>query len=129
MAQTVQRTRETTSRNGQAVQKTTEVDDPNYAANHTSDVAARIVWFIGGILLAVLALRFLLSLFGANTTNAFANFIYKVSYPFVVPFFNLFSYDSINNGVSHFEVYTLVAIVIYALVIAGLARLVTIARD
>src|SRR5580765_3398019 len=86
-------------------------DDVNYPADYTSPQAtvARVVWFITGVILAILALRFVLSLLGANTTNPFANFIYDVSHPFVVPFFNLFSYNNIQYGVSRFEIYTLVA--------------------
>lgn len=89
-------------------------------------LAARIVWFVAGVLLAVLAVRFLLSLLGANTTNAFANFIYDISHPFVAPFFNLFHYNVVQYGVSRFEVYTLVAMLVYGLVAAGIAYLLTI---
>lgn len=102
--------------------------DPDLEAAHNQNVAARVVWFIAGIIIALLALRFILSLLGANRSNAFANFIYDTSHPFVAPFFGLFSYDNINYGVSRFEVYTLIAIVVYALIAYGLARLLTINR-
>jgi uncharacterized protein YggT (Ycf19 family) len=94
---------------------------------HEQVVAARVVWYIAGILLTLLALRFVLALLGANTANTFANFIYTVSHPFVAPFFGLFSYN-LRYGVSRFESYTLVAMIVYALVAYGIAKLLTINR-
>jgi hypothetical protein len=89
-------------------------------------IAARIVWWIAGVIIAFLAFRFLLALLGANQGNALAKFIFDVSHPFVAPFFGLFSYSNYVYGVSRFEVYTLVAIVFYAVVAWGIARLLTI---
>lgn len=94
-------------------------------AEHRMNVAARLVYLIGGVIIALLALRFLLALLGANPDNAFANFIYTVSHPFAAPFFGLFSYDQ-TLGSSRFELGTLVAMVVYALLTGLLARLVTI---
>ena len=102
------------------------VQDP--VAAHKQNVAARIIWFIAGVILVLLAFRFLLSLLGANESNAFADFIYTASRPFVEPFFGLFNYD-FEAGKSSFEVSTLVAMAVYAVVAMGLARLVTITRD
>jgi uncharacterized protein YggT (Ycf19 family) len=92
---------------------------------HGMNVAARLIYLIGGVLVALLALRFLLALLGANPANGFANFIYNLSYPFAAPFFGLFSY-SVSLGRSSFELGTLVAIVIYGLITELLVRLVTI---
>lgn len=89
--------------------------------------AARVVWYVAGILLGILALRFLLALLGANPANAFASFIYSISYPFVAPFFSLFSYN-LRYGVSRFETYTLVAMAVYALIAYAIARFVTLTR-
>ncbi len=91
------------------------------------NTVARIIWFIAGVLLVILAFRFVFALLGANPNNGFANFIYSISHPFVSPFFNLFGYN-LHYGVSRFETFTLVAMAIYALVAWGLARLATINR-
>lgn len=91
------------------------------------NTAVRLIYIIGGTLLALLGLRVLLSLLGANTANAFANLIYSVTYPFVVPFFGLFGYE-VEYGVSRLEIETIVAMVIYGLVIMLVARLATIDR-
>lgn len=53
-----------------------------------------VVWYIAGLLEALLALRFILALLGANPANMFASLVYGISYPFVAPFFSLFNYNS-----------------------------------
>lgn len=129
MADEVQKVRETRTQDGNTLQTTREVSDNTTKKEHQRNVAERVVWFVAGILLVLLAFRFLLSLLGANTTNGFANFIYSTSHPFVAPFFSLFRYNNYAYGVSRFEIYTLVAIVFYAVVAWGIAKLVTLNRD
>jgi len=129
MTEDIQKVRETTTRSGDTVQKTTDVSNSQAKTEHQQNVAERVVWFVAGILLVLLGFRFLLSLLGANTTNGFANFIYSASHPFVSPFFSLFSYKNYAYGVSRFETYTLVAIVFYAVVAWGIAKLVTLNRE
>jgi len=104
-----------------------DVPQKKVVDEHGTDVAERIVYFIGGLIMALLALRFLLSLMGANRGNAFASMIYSVSYPFAAPFFGLFNYQA-NYGVSRFEFETLIAILVWGLVTLGVARLLTIGR-
>lgn len=91
------------------------------------NIAERLVYIIGGTLLALLGIRVLLSLLGANTANAFANLIYSVTYPFVAPFFGLFGYE-VEYGVSRLEVETIVAMLIYGLIIILIAKLVNVDR-
>jgi hypothetical protein len=57
-------------------------------------------------------------LLGADPSNSFVDWLYRVSYPFVAPFFGIFHTD-INLYIGHFEVETLVALVVYGLA-AGL---------
>lgn len=106
-----------------------EVDDRDVVATaHPVSIASRIIWLIAGIILALLAIRFVLALFGANPNNGFANFIYTTSHPFVVSFFGLFNYNYVDDGVGRFEIFTLVAMAVYAIVAAILDRLVNIGR-
>jgi uncharacterized protein YggT (Ycf19 family) len=128
MAEDIQQVRETSTRMGDTVQKNTEVSNPRSETGHQQNVAARVIWFIAGLLLVLLGFRFLLSLLGANTTNGLANFVYSASHPFVAPFFSLFRYNNVTYGVSHFEIYTLVAMLFYAVVAWGIAKLVTLNR-
>lgn len=119
MAERVERVTEVVDQGGGRVKEVSE--------SHVSGqaLAARIIWYVAGVILALLAIRFILALLGANPSNAFANFIYDVSHPLVAPFFSLFGYN-LQYGVSKFETYTLVAMLIYALIAWGLARLVTL---
>lgn len=90
-----------------------------------SVVAARVVWYITGVIIALLGLRLILQLLGANEGNPFVDLVYGLSGIFAAPFFGMFSYEP-SYGVSYFEVSTLVAILIYALIGWGLARLFTL---
>jgi uncharacterized protein YggT (Ycf19 family) len=114
------------NRNDEVVEEPTTdvVAEPNYGIN----VVSRIIWFVAGVILLLLAFRFVLSLLGANTTNGFAQFIYNTSHPFVSPFFGLFNYNNIQYGVSRFEVYTLIAMAVYAAVAWVLSALANIGR-
>lgn len=98
------------------------------ADNHGVNIVTRIIWLVAGVILLLLAFRFILSLLGANQSNGFAHFIYGTSHPFVAPFFGLFNYNNIQYGVSRFEIYTLVAMLVYAAVAWVLSAAVNIAR-
>lgn len=87
----------------------------------------RIVSLIGSIIIAILALRFILSLLGANRANSFADLIYSMSQPFVAPFFGLFNYTP-QFGVSRFEFETLIAMAVYALLTYLISRMLAIGR-
>lgn len=127
MADDTRRVQETTTQAGDTVERTTVTANSTANSGHSQNVAARLVWFVAGVLLVLLAFRFVLSLLGANTTNSFAELIYNASHPFVAPFFSLFSYQQ-SFGTAHLEVYTLVAIAVYALVAWGIVKLVTLNR-
>ena len=74
-----------------------------------------LVYTLVGLLEGLLAIRFIFALLGANANNGFANFIYNVTQPFVSPFQGLFNYD-FQAGISRFEIETVVAMIVYALV-------------
>ena len=105
-----------------------EVREVSEAAPSRTTVAERIIWYIAGVLLVLLAFRFVLALLGANPANGFADFIYDTSHPFVAPFFSLFGYN-LQYGVSRFETFTLVAMAVYAIIAYGLAKLVTLGKS
>lgn len=124
MPERVEKVRETTDGDGN-VQRTKIVRDEVADRDHKQNVAQRVVWYIAGVILVLLAFRFLLSLLGANPGNGFADFIYGTSEPLVSPFFSLFNYD-FDNGTSRLEVFTLVAMAVYAVVAWGISKLVSI---
>lgn len=106
---------------------TTRDNDDRAAVAAGPSTAERVVYYISGILLTILAFRFVLSMLGANRGNGFADFIYSFSYPFVAPFFGLFGYK-VEYGVSRIEIETLVAMAVYAAVAFGIVRMIRIAR-
>ncbi len=126
MADEVEKVSEVTDRDSTGNRVTTR------AVSHESrdqkvGKAAQIVWFITGIILAILAIRVVLALLGANLANGFASFIYSLSDPFVAPFRGLLQVGEFHAGVSRFELETVAAAIIYALIGWGIAAAIRLA--
>jgi hypothetical protein len=85
--------------------------------------ATQAVWWIVGLIDALIAIRFILKLLGANPAP-FVRFMYDITWPLVAPFHGIFNTSQV--GVSVFETESLVAIVIYTLIGWGLASLIRI---
>lgn len=83
-----------------------------------------IIWFMVGLIDAVLGFRFVFEALSANPSG-FAQFIYAVSYPFAEPFRSLFGVTNVMNY-AFFDWSVLVAIVVYLLIGYGLVQLVKI---
>jgi ABC-type Na+ efflux pump permease subunit len=81
----------------------------------------QIVWYILGLLEALLAFRFLLKLFGANPGAGFTGFIYGVTYPFAAPFLSVFKISNVNGSI--FEWTTLLAMLVYWLIAWAIVKL------
>lgn len=81
----------------------------------------QIVWYLVGLIEVLLAFRFFLKLFGANTAAGFTNFIYTVSMPFAVPFASVFGISRVDGSL--FEWTTLLAMFVYLLIGWGIAKL------
>jgi hypothetical protein len=97
------------------------ISDP-YA--HRRGIASKVsqaIYLIFGVVEALLVVRFVLKLLGANPEAGFASLIYRLSTPLVAPFVGLFGTPQMNGMVLELE--TLVAIVVYGLVAWGLAKL------
>lgn len=82
----------------------------------------RVVYFLLGVLEVILALRFLFRLLGANQFNGFVMFLYGLSHVFVAPFNGIFNDQALGTG-SVFEISTLIAMLLYALIAWGLVSL------
>jgi len=91
-------------------------------------VAKRIIYYFAGVIIALLALRIVLLLLAANQGSGFVDFVYALSGLFAWPFYGIFSYQP-AYGESVFEVSSVVAIVVYALIAYGLAKLFTLTKD
>lgn len=84
------------------------------------------VWYVLGVLEALLIIRFLLKLLGANAGAGFTDFIYTLSGVFLSPFLSVFPIERIEGSV--FEWPTILAMVVYWLVAWGIVKLFLIAK-
>lgn len=98
------------------------------AAVDTKTTAQNVVWYLLGITEILLAARFVLKLFGANSANSFVNLIYSVTGVLTVPFDSMFGVTHTTAGTTHsvFEPSIVVAGVVYALIAWGIVKLITI---
>lgn len=119
-------------RNVTEVRETRVQEDPvverQVVADRTVDsgvVVRRAIYYIFGIIIALLILRLVLLLLAANQGAPFVDFVYNLSAVFAWPFFGIFSYQP-TYGQSTLEISTLIAILVYALVAMGLGRLFTL---
>ena len=79
-------------------------------------------WLVFGVIEAVIGLRVLFKLVAANPENPFANLVYNITDLFLVPFQGLVA-DPAANGMV-LEVTSIIAMLVYALVGAGIAKLI-----
>ena len=85
----------------------------------------QVVYLIFGVIVALIAIRFVLLLLGANPDAGFTAFIYAVTGPLVAPFEGMFGVPSTDTGV--FDPASLVAIIVYSLLGWLVAKVVSIA--
>lgn len=81
----------------------------------------QVVWYIVGLLEALLAFRFVLKLLGANSAAGFTSLIYGVTAPFAAPFLSVFKISRVEGSV--FEWTTLLAMLVYWLIAMAIVRL------
>lgn len=99
---------------GSRTVRSTRRSSPLYALS-------RIVYTLMSIIMVILAFRFALRLFGANPEAPFADFIYRISAPFVAPFEAVFPTTALDQAV--FEWNSLLAIAVYAVISWGVSSL------
>jgi hypothetical protein len=84
--------------------------------------AQRVIYYIFGIIEAIIAIRFVLKLIAANPTNPFTQGVYGVSWVFDFPFSGIVANLNIGAGAT-IEFFSLIAILVYALASMALAKL------
>jgi YggT family protein len=82
------------------------------------------VWLISGIVEGLIAIRFVLRLFGANPAAGFAQFVYGLTAPLIAPFVGLFPSPRFEGSV--LEVTSIVALVVYALLAWVIVQLLSL---
>ena len=79
------------------------------------------IYILFGFIEGLLAIRFVLRLFGANSEAGFAQLIYGITAPLVAPFYGLFGNPTAQGSV--LEVHSIVALIVYALLAWLVVRL------
>jgi YggT family protein len=120
-------------------EETVITQQPGYAATQqvSRDVAAErrmgmfrinhIIYSVLGLLQIFLGLRFFLKFIGANPESGFSVFVYGVTAPFIAPFASLFETPVFGDMI--FEMTTLIAMAVYALLFWMIVQVVRIFAD
>jgi hypothetical protein len=107
---------------GNQVENRSEVfEDVNLRRANIRFWISRIVYFVLGVLEIILLLRLIFRLLGANPSSEFVMFLYNLSHIFVAPFNGIFNDQALGRSV--FEISTLVAMLVYALIAWGIVSL------
>lgn len=115
---------------GANIQQETRTIDTRVAADSRS-TASNIVRYITGLILVLMAFRFVLKLLGANPDSGFVSFIYGITGILTAPFDRIFSVASSETGDvvrSVFEPSILVAAIVYALVGWAIVKMLNLSR-
>lgn len=88
-------------------------------------VAARVVYWVFGVIETLIAVRFLLELFGANPAAGFTRLIYQVSDRPMALFLAVFPTQRVQGAVVDWS--ALLAIVVYALIAWAIVALIAAA--
>lgn len=86
----------------------------------------QIVWAIVGLINVLLMFRFLLKLLGANDGAGFTNFVYLITTPLAGPFIYVFDLMALYNSIVEWG--TILAMLVYTLVGAGIAKLFAMSK-
>jgi uncharacterized protein YggT (Ycf19 family) len=98
--------------------------DPYDGRRQAAYRVTQLVYWVFGLIEALIAIRLILKVLGANPQAGFADFIYGITTPLVAPFLNLFASPSYQNSI--LELSSIVALIVYALVAWLLGKLVWI---
>jgi len=108
---------------GNQVEDQVEVyQDKNQGKANRRSWITTISYYLLSVLEVILALRFSFRLLGANQDNSFIQFLYNLSHVFVLPFKGIFNDQILGTG-NVFELSTLIAMLVFALIAWGLVAL------
>jgi hypothetical protein len=84
----------------------------------------QLVYWVFGLIEGLIAIRLVLKALGANPSAGFAEFIYGITYPLVLPFAGLFGNAQAQGSI--LESASIVALIVYVLLAWLIGRLVWI---
>jgi uncharacterized protein YggT (Ycf19 family) len=93
-----------------------------------SQKVQQLLIFLYSAISLLLTARFILSLVGARVSTPFVNFVYQFTFPLVSPFANMFG-TTLQAGQYRIEFESLVALLVYAILFIGIAKLIGIIFD
>lgn len=109
--------------NATVIEQRTHIDPtPEERKLGTLYRAKQVLWLIVGVLVTMIALRFVLLLLGANVNAGFGLLMLNLTQPFVAPFLPLFGEQQ-----ARVELSDLIAIAVYLLVGWGISKILEIA--
>lgn len=113
------------------IKETIATDAPVYKKATSGDRTIYIIYFLAGLVEAMLAFRLVLKLLGANPASNFVEMIYVLTGALILPFEGIFRRGT-TQGIettSVFEPATLVAMLVYSLLVWGIIYLIRISTS
>lgn len=89
-------------------------------------LATRVLWYVFYVIEALLAFRFILKLLGANPGAGFTDIIYTLSAVPLAPFQFVFNNNAVGGSVIEWS--TLLAMIVYWVLVWGVVKLVLMGR-
>ncbi|OGZ69029.1 MAG: hypothetical protein A3D35_02750 [Candidatus Staskawiczbacteria bacterium RIFCSPHIGHO2_02_FULL_34_9] len=102
--------------------------DSSYNSPTTKPIyrGTQIIWYVLGLLEALLAFRFALKLLGASPSSGFVSFTYAITRIFVDPFLSAFGITQIEGVI--FEWTTLLAMLVYLFIAWAIIKLLLMSK-
>ncbi|MGB4659653.1 MAG: hypothetical protein WBI07_10755 [Mobilitalea sp.] len=104
--------------------------DNNKVTKKDGLTANKIIYYILGILEVLFAFRLVFKVLGANAESGFVSIIYSITGLFLTPFTAIFR-SATTQGIETkavLEPSTIIAMIVYALIAWGLAKLISIIK-
>ncbi len=84
----------------------------------------QVIWYVTGVLEALIGMRVVLRLMAASPEAGFARFIYGITSIFLAPFVGLTPTPAFNGSV--LELWALIGMLVYVLMALGIIKLIRI---
>ncbi|HSL45525.1 MAG TPA: YggT family protein [Anaerolineales bacterium] len=120
--QIAQRKRVVVQQSGDHVHEEHVVQNVNLEYREALYKVSQFIWLIFGAIEALIGIRVILLLIGANPASWFAAFVYQLSELFLWPFRNIVANPTFGNYV--LEITSLIAMIVYPLIAWAIVRLI-----
>lgn len=120
--QIARRKRVVVQQDGNYVHEEHIVQDVNLEYREAVYKVSQFIWLLFGGLEALIGIRVILLLIGANPANWFTAFVYQLSELFLWPFRNLVANPAFQNHV--LEITSIIAMIVYPLIGWAIVRLI-----